>query len=59
MNKTDAARAFVEALEGFKRAEGEELAATMAEALAVMLAPEEEPAPEGEAEPAKKTTRRR
>jgi hypothetical protein len=59
MNKTEAARAFVEAVEGFKRAEGEDLAATMAEALAVMLAPEEEPAPEGEAEPAKKTTRRR
>jgi hypothetical protein len=57
MNKTEAARAFVEALEGFKRAEGEEMAATMADALAVMLAPEEEP--EEEAEPAKKTTRRR
>jgi hypothetical protein len=58
MNKTEAARAFVEALEGFKRAEGEDLAATMAEALAVMLAPEEEPAPEGEAKPVKKTTKK-
>jgi hypothetical protein len=43
MTKTEAARAFVEALKAFDRAEGEELAEAMAEALAAMVEPKAKP----------------
>jgi len=59
MNKTDAARLMVNLLAEFVRSEGEELADRLAEAVKALLAPDEEPALEEEAEPVKKITRRR
>jgi hypothetical protein len=59
MNKTDAARLMVNLLAEFVRSEGEELAERLAEALKALLAPDEDPALEDEAEPVQKITRRR
>ena len=59
MNKTDAARLMVQILAEFVRSEGEELADRLAEAVKALLTPDEEPALEGDLEPAKKPARRR
>jgi hypothetical protein len=59
MNKTEAAREIVALLAEFVRSEADHLAERLADAFAALLAPGDEPAPEGEPEPVKKTTRRR
>ena len=59
MDKTQAARLLVETLAAFVREEGEALAERLAEALAALLVPAEEPPLEDEATPAKKPARRR
>jgi hypothetical protein len=59
MNKTDAMREIVGLLAEFVRSEADDLAERLANAFAALLAPGDEPAPEDEPEPVKKTTRRR